>query len=226
MPRIYHLSKTATRIFYKIRHHKGHGVHSPFVYNFITKVIEEKTPYYAYDDISSYLQSIGIDRESTKTERLLFKTVNYFNPINILELGAGDGINTLYLTAASSHIKCVSVEQNKEKLTHAKEIYKGWKRDIKLCQKDFPKLEEKQDCILLNLRNYEADHGELKKYLFENVNENSFIFIDGIRTNRKQQALWKSLIEADDVLISFDLFHIGILFFNKKYFKKNYKLSF
>ena len=31
----------------KIRHRKGYGVHSPFAYGLITKVIEEKSGYYA-----------------------------------------------------------------------------------------------------------------------------------------------------------------------------------
>ena len=34
-----------------IRYRKGFGVHSPFVYNLITKVIEERCPYYCFDDI-------------------------------------------------------------------------------------------------------------------------------------------------------------------------------
>ena len=34
-----------------IRYRKGFGVHSPFVFNLITKVIEEQCPYYSFGDI-------------------------------------------------------------------------------------------------------------------------------------------------------------------------------
>ena len=34
-----------------IRYRKGFGVHSPFVFNLITKVIEERCQYYSFYDI-------------------------------------------------------------------------------------------------------------------------------------------------------------------------------
>ncbi len=227
MPRIYHLSKTGTRLLYKIRHHKGHGIHSPFVFNFITKVIEEKTPYYAYEDIRLFLEKFpNIVHSENKTNRLAFKTVNYFNAKNILELGAGDGISTLYLTSPSSDIKCISTELNPELYNKSYDLFGYWKRNIILTNEEFPKIADIPDCIYINLRNYQPDQSKLASYLLSNVGESSFIFIDGIRTNRKQQMLWRKLIENNKVVISLDLFHLGILFFDKKYHKRNYKLSF
>lgn len=227
MPKIYRLSRTGTRILYKVRHHKGHGIHSPFVFNFITKVIEEKSAYYAYNDIREFLISLPeMTFNETKFERLLFKCLNYFNAKTILELGAGTGINTLYLTVVSNHSKCISVETNKDKNEAAKNLYKKWGYNIQLEKNLFPTLDKPVDCILLNLRHYEANPAELTNYLLTSVHENSFIIIDGIRTNRKHQMLWKRLIGRDEVFVSMDLFHIGVLFFNPKYYKRNFKLSY
>lgn len=227
MPPIYRLSRSGVRLLYKIRHHKGHGIHSPFVFNFITKVIEEKTPYYAYLDINKYLNNFSkIKHKETKLNRLTFKVINYFNPKKILEIGAGNGINTLYLTATSSDIECLSIEINPEKQKKAQELLQNWDRKITLSSEIYPQLKEHADCIYINLRNFQPDESLLIPYLMKSVNKDSFIFIDGIRTNRKRQALWKKLIKQDEVIVSFDLFHVGILFFNKKYFKHNYKLSF
>ncbi|SHF64322.1 O-methyltransferase [Dysgonomonas macrotermitis] len=227
MPRIYKLSRTGVRILYKVRHHKGHGIHSPFVFSYITKCIEEKTPYYAYEDIKSYLELFPeISFNESKFERLLFKTVNHFKPKSILELGCGYGINTLYLTVASSQGTCISVGTNQEKEQLAKHIYSKWPRSIKFTNDQFPIVNEVQDCILLNLRDYTANHEQLVKYLFSVTGENSFIIVDGIRTNRKHQMLWKRLINSEEVKVSMDLFHMGLLFFDSKYYKRNYKLSF
>lgn len=227
MPKIYRLSRTGTRILYKVRHHKGHGIHSPFVFNFITKVIEEKSPYYAYNDIREFLVSSSeITFTESKFGRLIFKCVNYFNAKKILELGAGTGTNTLYLTVASKESNCICVETNNSKRNTAGLLYQRWGHNISISEDLFPKIESPVDCILVNLRNYEADNDALIEYVLSCINDNSFIIVDGIRTNRKHQMLWKRLIGCDEVIVSMDLFHVGILFFNPKYYKRNFKLSY
>ncbi|GAB6012963.1 O-methyltransferase [Viscerimonas tarda] len=227
MPRIYRISKPGIRIFYKIRHHHGHGIHSPFVYNLIVNVIEEKAPFYAYQEIKDYLSIHSkVKKRTSKSNLLSFRLANYFGSKNILEIGSGYGINTLCLTAPSSGSKCICVELSHTKTEISKELYKNWNRAIILYTDKLPPITEKQDCICLDLRNYPANFEELKHYLFGNITDNSFIIIKGIRTNRGHQLLWKSLIEDNKVRVSLDLFHEGILFFDPKLYKRNYKLSF
>ncbi len=227
MPKIFRLSKAGARLLYKIRHHKGHGIHSPFVFNFITKVIEEKTRYHAYDDVRNYLNRFpDLSFRENKTHRLLLKIVNYFNIKKILELGGGTGINTLYMTVTASDIECLSVELSLPKYNKAQIIYNEWNKGIQQSKEPFPSLNEKKDCIFVDLRNYKVPHGEMITYLLSLTHKDSVIIIDGIRTNRKLQTLWKMLVQQEEVIVSLDLFHLGILFFDKKYFKRNYKLSF
>lgn len=227
MPEIYKLSKIAVRLVYKVRHHKGHGIHSPFVFKLITNVIEEKKLFYAYGDIKDYLNNFrGVKDDGDKVSRLLFRFVNFFKSKKILILGGGKGINTLYLTAASSDINCVCVEQSPLKAAIAKELYLNWPRSIDQNSSVFPDLGGKQDCVFIDLRNYNTKIPELIAFLTKVTNENSFVVIRGLRTNSKNRLLWKSLIARDEVIVSLDLFHLGIVFFDKKYHKKNYKLSF
>lgn len=227
MPKIFHLSKAGARLLYKIRHHKGHGIHSPFVFNFITKVIEEKTQYHAYEDVRNYLSHFpDISFRENKTHRLLLKIVNYFNIKKIVELGSGTGINTLYMTVTASDIECLSVELSQEKYKKAQMLYNEWNRNILQLKEQFPTISEKKDCIFVDLKNYKVPHNELVIYLMSLVHKDSVIIIDGIRTNRKLQTLWRMLVQHDETIVSLDLFHIGILFFDKKYYKRNYKLSF
>lgn len=227
MAKIYRPSRGATRLLYKIRHHRGHGIHSPFVFDLITNVIEERSTFYAYEDIKKHLEYFtNITATPNKTHRLLFKLVNRFSAKRILELGSGIGLSTLFLTAHSSETSCVSVELICDKYNSAQMLYKGWERDIKQSNVEFPVLNQKQDCIYVNLRNYKTDSLHLINYLFSSVDDYSFIVMDEIRTNKKSQALWKEIISRENVIISLDLFHLGILFFDKKYYKQNYKLSF
>lgn len=82
----------------KIRHRKGYGVHSPFAYGLITKVIEEKSGYYAYKQIEDLHRTLHDRQNFNKRKcRLLFRLANRFKPRCIIECGSEDGYSTLYL---------------------------------------------------------------------------------------------------------------------------------
>jgi predicted O-methyltransferase YrrM len=113
---------------------KGYGVHSPFVYHLITRVIGEHCPYYRFNDIEKLRAHLLLQEEeviipSASGERrltvgrlvareaisprigaLLFRLTNYFKPSSILQVGTSIGLSTLYLTSYSPGLRCVSLE--------------------------------------------------------------------------------------------------------------------
>lgn len=120
-----------------LRYRKGYGVHSPFVFNLITKVIEERCSYYSFQDIERMRKqllfkegliaypdrqhkgklrqrTIGqiVEREGIKASHgaLLFRLTNYFKSRHILQLGPTMGLSTLYLTSYAPDLKCIALE--------------------------------------------------------------------------------------------------------------------
>ncbi len=119
---------------------KGHGVHSPFVFRFITEVLNNDRSYYAYSIIEPLRTSLktnttiievpdfgagsrnklsqqrvirDIARSSLKPKKfsqLLFRMVTYFQPTSVLELGTSLGITTAYLASANNQIPVTSIE--------------------------------------------------------------------------------------------------------------------
>lgn len=226
MAKIYHISRPALRLLYKIRHHRGHGIHSPFLFSLITKVIEEKLPYYAYEDISIFLAEYPLKkRYGAKPARLFFRMVNYFDARNILEIGTGYGINTLYLTASSNAIECNAVEPKHEAYRVANSMCKKWGRNVQI-HSELPILRKKQDCILIDLKDYPNSSDMLFRYILPLCHEKTFIILKSIRTNRDSKALWRNLRANNDVTVTLDLFNLGIVFFDKKLYRYNYKISF
>ncbi len=224
---VYRRSKIATRLLYKVRHHKGHGVHSPFVFDLINNVIEEKRSYYSYQEIQSFLDQNHPKKLSLKKEDLLsFRLVNYFGAHKILEIGAGNGVNTLCLAAPSSKIECLSIEADDTKRNNLGEIYKLFENRITLAKSfsDIP--DQKFDCIYLDLNNYNDLSEEQLMALVTNCHEKSFIVIKGIRRNKKQNQLWKCLKSNERRTAELDLFNTGILFFDKQLYRWKYQISF
>jgi predicted O-methyltransferase YrrM len=132
---------------------KGHGTHSPFVYEFITKVLNNQQHYPAYTKIESMrkqllrnktvltIQDFGagsrtgltkqrrvqqIAQSSLKPRKysqLLFKIVNHYQPQQILELGTSLGITTAYMAAAAPQSKLITMEGASEVAAMAKQTF-------------------------------------------------------------------------------------------------------
>lgn len=157
-----HIWRKSVLLYRMLRFRGGFGVHSPFVYHLITRVIGEKCPYYAFEEIelvrrqfyyreqcfpwvSRRGRKAGETRERPvgeimgreairpKQGALLFRLANYFQPDYILQIGASAGLATLYLTAYSRQTACVVLERVPTLAPVAREVWeKGARAAIDL----------------------------------------------------------------------------------------------
>ena len=134
------LAKKYLHFYLTASNGKGHGIHSPFVFDFISKVMNDKKEYDCYTLIEKRRQELlhdatvievedfgagssviksnnrivkDIARSSLKPKKfsqLLFRMVHYYQPKNMLELGTSFGITTAYLAAGNSHAKVYTCE--------------------------------------------------------------------------------------------------------------------
>lgn len=89
---------------------KGFGIHSPFAFYFVTRILRERAAYYAYDTIDSTLaagraearrQGIKPQTASRKGCRLMFRIANYFHPGHIVQWGGDAGVSAVSLLACN-----------------------------------------------------------------------------------------------------------------------------
>lgn len=228
MPSIYRLSRFGLKLIYKVRHHKGHGIHSPFVFRLINRVIEEKALYYAYFDISDQLDRLNDPRIRLSKYNLLgFRLVNYFNSKKILEIGSGSALNSLCLTSPSSSIEYIGIESNEIKRQEASKLLDGWHRKIQLNDKLFPDLlQQEYDCVVIDLNYYNDLSDELVHKICNCCGDRSFILVNGIRKNKKAYQIWNKFSQTTNRTAKLDLYESGILFFNKKLYRWDYQISF
>lgn len=143
--------KAAIKYYFFSRHRKGHAIHSPFVFDLITKVFLDKNDYPEYkiieqqikklrksklivetpiygakhSDINKLVKIKNIIKKSTiepRYGRLLFRMVRYFKAQYLLELGSCLGIGSSYLALANKKGKVWTIEASEKYIEIAKEI--------------------------------------------------------------------------------------------------------
>lgn len=260
IPKVNTLRKGAL-IYRSIRYRKGFGVHSPFVFNLITKVIEEKCSYYSFLDIEllrkqllfkeEYItypdqqqkgkrksRPIGeiVAREAIRPKlgALLFRLTNYFKSQNILQLGPAMGLSTLYLTSYSTGLHCIALENIPEFAQIAREAFTKLARnpiDLRVGNyKDLlpQALEEMQnvDFVFFNTLYEQQNNLWLFNECVKHVHDHTVFVFEGIDANRKMRDCWQEIRIHPEVVVTLDLFSIGIVFFNKRLHKRDYKVYF
>jgi predicted O-methyltransferase YrrM len=229
-------------LYRRVLRHKGYGVHSPFVYNLITKVVEERCPYYHFSDIELLRRQLrlhpaaGIASDQAirpKQGALLFRLTNYFRPRHILQIGASVGLSTLYLTSYAQGLKCVTLEKAPAYALVAREVYaKGARTPIELHVGDYetllPGILKKMktlDFVFFNTPREDANLSLFDACLACAKDETVFVF-KGIKANRRMREAWKTLCAYPEVTVTLDLYSMGIVFLNKKLHKRNYTAYF
>lgn len=198
---------------------RGHGIHSPFVFEFITKVLNDNTSYPCYKKVEDLRQQLledsrlfvvedfgaggeflkkhkrsinSIARNSAKSKKygqLLFRMVKYYQPATVVELGTSLGITTSYLSLAKADANLITMEGSGEIARIAKLNFKT-----------------------LGLKNIELIEGNFDNTLSPNVSRLSsvdFAFIDGNHRKEPTERYFRELLPKtnNDSILVFDDIH-------------------
>lgn len=192
----------------RFRYRCGYGVHSPFAFSLIADVIYEKRPYYAYRTLAVEQKKLakerGWDRGTRKVNRLLFRLVNRMQPAHIIEVGH-PSITSLYLQFAKPSAEFLFASDLSELFLEA---------DASI---DFLYLNEGRNSVLLE---------DVFRVCVRRTTSKSVFVIRGIGYSKSMKALWKRLQEDERVGITFDLYDVGILFFDQTKIKQHYIVNF
>lgn len=187
---------------------------------------------------SNRVRSIAdIAKKSLKSAhygQLMFRIATYFKARTVLELGTSLGVTTSYLAASSSKISCVSFEGCPNTSAVARQtIHSLSLENVQVVEGNINTTLEPvlKDFMQLDLIFFDANHRSepLLRYfeLFLNkVHNQTIVLIDDIYWSKDMEFAWNSIKNHSQVTSTFDLFHLGIVFFNTDLHKKHYKLRF
>ena len=229
------------RFYMKAANSKGHGTHSPFVYHFITEILNDTRNFYAFKEIEDLRKKLTSDKRRiiyngkkttiasllnaslpTKYNQLLFRMVDFYKPSSILEIGGSFGITTAYLASPNKKTLVHLIENNEAFTSFTRNILKELTLDnATLISKE--QLFEQRNMyglILVNQSNWESE--ELTEDLSAFVEEESVIIFKGINKSLSQKKHWDKIVEQSMKTFSIKLFDVGIIFFRKNLLKKQH----
>ncbi len=198
---------------------KGHGVHSPFVFELITRVMNDFTRYEDYEKVEALrkqmlndpteieVEDMGAGSATTSSNRrslssiaknaakpkkfgqLLYRMVKYYQPQTVIELGTSLGITTGYLALANPQAKVITMEGAANIADKAE-----------------------QNLETIGVKNVRMVRGNFDLTLKETLREHSpvdFAFIDGNHRQEPTERYFRQLLPHihNDTLLVFDDIH-------------------
>ena len=185
----FQLTKKYLHYYLTASNAKGHGIHSPFVFDFIKNVLNDKTIYPSFSAIEQIRKDLLTDNTVIEVEdfgagsslfktnkrvvkaiaasslkpkkyaQLLYRMVKYYKPETIVELGTSFGITTAYLASANEQSNVFTCEGSSSIASIAKNNFDN-----------------------LGLKNIELTEGDFDKTitpLLSKLKTIDFAFIDG-----------------------------------------------
>lgn len=212
------LLKKFIRYYFTSSNGKGHGIHSPFVFDFIKNVLNDKTESAVFKSIEERRKALLQNRTLIKVQdfgagsgviktherivadiaasslkpkkyaQLLFRIIKYYRPVNIVELGTSFGTTAAYLAKASA-AKVYTLEGDPSIAGIASDTFKT-----------------------LNIENAELITGAFSKTLpklLENIKRVGFAFIDGNHKKIPTLLYYDELLKYSDssTIFIFDDIH-------------------
>lgn len=198
---------------------KGHRIHSPFVFEFITKILNDKTNFPEYDVVEELRKKILTDKalitvedfgagsavnksnqrtiaaiaknsvKQKKFGQLLFRMAKEYKPHTILELGTSLGITTSYLAAANPAAKVITLEGAKALAKYAKENFDSLK--------------------ITNIEIIEENFDKTLSASISALSSVDFAFIDGNHQKAPTENYFRQILDKvhNDSILIFDDIH-------------------
>ena len=207
------------RFYLSAANGKGHGMHSPFVFDFIAKILNDKTVYPEYSKVEALrkqllndkafleVEDFGAGSSITKTSsrsitsiaknaakpkkfgQRLFRMIKYYQPGSILELGTSLGITSAYHALAKPDAKMITMEG-------AKEIAKK-------------ALQNFETLGLNNIELTEGNFDETLSLVLTRLSTIDFVFIDGNHRQEPTERYFQQLLSKinNESILVFDDIH-------------------
>lgn len=179
------------KFWLKAANSKGHGTHSPFVYDFIINVLNDDRIFYSFTELTKQRRKATKSNLNNlqKIDELLFRMVDYYTLHNMAAINVNP-ITEAYLVKANAELKITKINNIQEPSNN------------------------KFDAIYIDVNNRVVEDLSL---LITLCLSKSFVIVNKNHNNLAQQKLWNSLVNDSRIDTTIDLYHLGIAVINNDF---------
>jgi len=215
---------------YLLQRKSKYNIHSPFVFDFVTKVLNDHGSNRDYDTILRIGRLLDkkkhISYAKRKRSRLLYRVIQHYEPDSVVSFGSINALNATALALGNLQTK-VYLEQSEDFLETLNAMGVINVRLIQPAEFDsehFRRLNT--GFVFFGRDSFEDDTWDyLADCLNYKTTDSVFIF-EGIHHNRDIEDAWEEIKANEDVSVSFDLYSIGMVFFREGIEKQDFVLKY
>lgn len=217
-------------IDYLLKRKSEYKIHSPFVYDFMRKVLNDHGTNRDYDTIYRIARLLDkrkhISYNQRKQSRLLYRLVRYFEPESVVSFGKLSALNTSALALGHLQTKVYLEESDDflETLNSMGVVNVSLIQPAEFDSEHFKRLNT--GFVFFSRDSFEEDTWDyLADCLSHKTSESVFVF-EGIHHDRDMQDAWEEIKANEDVSVTFDLYCVGLVFFREGIEKQDFVLKY
>ena len=205
--------------YFRSSNGKGHGTHSPFIFHFISQVLNSHPSYSEYESVEALRNKLVKDKSALTIEdfgagstyskinkrtisaiakssakpkkfgQLLFRIVKQYQPKTILELGTSLGITTTYLSLANPGSTLITLEGSPAVAQKASQHFNEFGLD--------------------NISIKQGNFDDTLQGVIEGLSSIDFAFIDGNHRQEPTERYFRELLSktTNESILVFDDIH-------------------
>ncbi len=212
--------------FRRYKRSKGFGIHSPFAFNFVLKVLRERCPYYAYDYIDAkrheaqQLMSNSKERRgliSYKCAKMMFRVACNFSPRVMLQIGTSHGVSSISLLSVDSSSKLYSYTGTKHQASIFDAVTHDFNRrisnfdDISKAVNTYIGSLNDNDTPFMVINNIDKECEIVIYSTLDIVEKGGIVIVNNINHDKAINAMWLDLKKNMINGMSFSNYKMGII---------------
>ena len=215
---------------YLLQRKTKYSIHSPFVYEFMTKVLYDKGTNRDYDLMLRISRLVDgkkfATRSRRKQARFLYRLVGYLEPETVLSFGKVSALNTSALALGNLQTK-VYLEQSNDFLETLSSMGVV---NVNLIHPETDKEEELEryntGFVLYGLEDFGEDTWNNLEEGMAQADEDTVLVFEGIHHSHRTEAAWEAIKEGEGVSLTMDLYSMGLVFFREGIEKQDFVLKY